>query len=63
VLHGAFPHREVLYLKNTMYVWNDDGKTAEIASSIIANRWQVHYYSATAGSQSSLEIILLSVRV
>ena len=64
VLHGAFPHREALNLKKkkTMSVWIHEGKTAEIASSIIANRRQVHY-SATAGSQSSLEIILLSVRV
>lgn len=45
-----------------MSVRNDQGKTFEIASSIIANRRQVHY-SATAGSQSSFEIIFPSVRV
>jgi hypothetical protein len=44
-----------------MSVRNDQGKPVEIASSIIANRRQVHY-SATAGSQSSSKIIFLSVR-
>lgn len=45
-----------------MTVWNDQSKTVEIASSIIANRRQVHY-RATAGSHSCLQIIFLSVCV
>jgi hypothetical protein len=62
VLHGAFPHRETPDLKKSCPFGMTKGKTVEIASSIIANRRQVHYI-ATAGSQSSFEIIILSVRV